>query len=177
MTAWPPRPRTHSTQRTWTLTRECAVLLFVSQVLVVMIHTKYRMAQGYCACHNIHVWSVRLSDDFESSIPFYFLIFPSSLTSCTSSCTSSTVLRAVATLCTSRERRSTLLTTLNSSQFKSFYTIQRFGHNWCWANEIRVEYFHKIHNIAALQQRPRAPVKNERKARRFYRTNHLHVDV
>ena len=37
MTTWPPRPRTPSTQRTWTLTRECAVL-FVSQVRVVMIH-------------------------------------------------------------------------------------------------------------------------------------------
>ena len=31
-------PGTPSTQRTWTLTRECAVLLFVSQVRVVMIH-------------------------------------------------------------------------------------------------------------------------------------------
>ena len=37
MTTWPPRPRTPSTQRTWTLTRECAVL-FVGQVRVVMIH-------------------------------------------------------------------------------------------------------------------------------------------
>ena len=29
-----------------------------------------------CACHLIHAWSVRFSFDFESSIPFYFLIFP-----------------------------------------------------------------------------------------------------
>ena len=39
MTTWPPRRRTPPTQRTWTLTRECAVLLFVSQVRVVMIHS------------------------------------------------------------------------------------------------------------------------------------------
>ena len=28
--------------------------------------------------------------------------------------------------------------------------------NWCWTNGIRVEYFPKIHHIAALQQSPRA---------------------
>ena len=70
-----PRPRTPSTERTWTLTRECAVLLIVSQVLVVVIHTLHRLAQGCCACHLIHTWSVRFSFGFESSIPFYFLIF------------------------------------------------------------------------------------------------------
>ena len=32
-------------------------------------------------------------------------------------------------------------------------------------------------HIAALQQSPRVPVKNERKTRRFHRTDHLHVDV
>ena len=66
---------TPSTQRTWTLTRECAVL-FVSQVLVVMTHTQHRMAQGCRACHLIHAWSLRFSLDLESSIPFCFLIFP-----------------------------------------------------------------------------------------------------
>ena len=76
MTTWPPRPRAPSTQRTWTSTRECAVLLFASQVLVVMIHTLHRMAQGCCACHLIHAWIARFSFDFESSIPFFFLIFP-----------------------------------------------------------------------------------------------------
>ena len=75
MTTRPPRPRTPSTRRTWTLTRECAVLLFVSQVLVVMIHTLHPLAQGCCACHLIHAWSVRFSFDLESSIPFYFFIF------------------------------------------------------------------------------------------------------
>ena len=40
-----------------------------------MIHTLHRMAQGCCACHLIHAWSVRFTFDFESSIPFYFLIF------------------------------------------------------------------------------------------------------
>ena len=75
-TTWPPRPRTPSTQRTWTLTREWAVLLIVSQVLVAMIHTLHRMAQRCCACHLIHAWSVRFSFDLETSIPFNFHIFP-----------------------------------------------------------------------------------------------------
>ena len=75
MTTWPPRPRTPSTQRALTLTRECAVLLFVSPVLVVMIHTLHRMAQGCCASHLIHAWSVRFSIDLESSILFFFFIF------------------------------------------------------------------------------------------------------
>ena len=60
--------------------------------------------------------------------------------------------------------------------FKKFITIQSFGHNWWWANGIRVEYFPRIHHIA-LQQSPRVPDKNERKAKRIYRTDHLHVDV
>ena len=37
--------------------------------------------------------------------------------------------------------------------------------------------FPGIHHIAALQQIPRVPVKHERRARRIYRTDHLHVDV
>ena len=35
----------------------------------------------------------------------------------------------------------------------------------------------RIHHTAALQQSLRVPVKNEREARRIYRTDHLHVDV
>ena len=77
MTTWAPRPRTPSARRTWTLTRECAVLLFVSQVLVVMIHMLHRMAQGCCACHLIHAGSVRFSCDFQSSIPLNFSHVPS----------------------------------------------------------------------------------------------------
>ena len=50
---------------------------------------------------------------------------------------------------------------------QDFTTMQSFGHNWWWANGIRVEYFPRIHHIAALQQSPRVPVKNERKARSF----------
>ena len=49
--------------------------------------------------------------------------------------------------------------------------------NWWWSTGIRVEYFLRIHHIAALQQSPGVPVENERKARRIYRTDHLHVDV
>ena len=33
--------------------------------------------------------------------------------------------------------------------------------------------FSRIHHIAALQQSPRVPVKNERRTRRFHRTDHL----
>ena len=40
-----------------------------------------------------------------------------------------------------------------------------------------MEYFPRIHHIAALQQSPRVPVKNERRTRRIHRTDHLHVDV
>ena len=46
---------------------------------------------------------------------------------------------------------------------QEFTTIQNFGRNWWWANGIRVEYFPRIHHIAALQQSPRVPVKNDRK--------------
>ena len=43
--------------------------------------------------------------------------------------------------------------------------------------ELEWNIFPRIHHIAALQQSPRVLVKNERKARRIYRTDHLHVDV
>ena len=55
--------------------------------------------------------------------------------------------------------------------------IQGFGHTWRRAKGIRVEYFPRIHHIAALQQSPKVAVKNEWKARKFYRTDHFHVDV
>ena len=60
---------------------------------------------------------------------------------------------------------------------QEFIAIQNFGLNWWWANGIRVEYFPRIHHIAALQQSPRVPVDNERRARKIHRTDHLHVDV
>ena len=60
---------------------------------------------------------------------------------------------------------------------QKFIRIQNFGHNWWWANGIRVEYFPRIHHIAALQQSPIVHVKNERKTIRIFRTDHLHVDV
>ena len=60
---------------------------------------------------------------------------------------------------------------------QNFIIIQSLGHNWWWANGTRVEYLPRIHRTAALQQSPRVPVKNERRARRIYRTDHLHVDV
>ena len=54
---------------------------------------------------------------------------------------------------------------------------QSFGQNQWWADWIRVEYLPRVHQIAALHQCPRVHVENERKARRIYRTNHLHVDA
>ena len=113
MTTWPARPRTPSTQRTWTSTRECAVLLVVSQVLVVMIHTLHHLAQVCLvrACH-VHTWSERISSALSPP-------FPSTSSSSHSSfisCTSSTTLRAVASLCTPPKRLWTLLTTPTSSQ-------------------------------------------------------------
>ena len=55
--------------------------------------------------------------------------------------------------------------------------IQKLGHNWWWANGIRVEYFTRIHHVAAQPQGPRVHVQNEQTARRIHRTDHLHVDV
>ena len=119
MTTWPPRPRTPSTQRTWTLTRECAVLLFVSQVRVVMIHTLHRMAQGVAhvisSMHEVCGSPSTLSPPFPSTSPSSH----SSFDTCTSSCTSSTTLRAAASLCTPPQRVWTLLTTPTSSQVVS----------------------------------------------------------
>ena len=54
---------------------------------------------------------------------------------------------------------------------------QKLGHNWWWANGIRVECFPRIHHIATLLQCPRVPVKNERRTRRVHKKDHLHVDV
>ena len=48
---------------------------------------------------------------------------------------------------------------------QEFTTIQNFGRNWWWANGIRVDFFRRIHHIAALQQSPRVTVKNERKSK------------
>ena len=43
---------------------------------------------------------------------------------------------------------------------KSSPQYRAFGHSWWWANGIRVEYFPRIHHIAALLQSPRVHVKN-----------------
>ena len=48
---------------------------------------------------------------------------------------------------------------------QKFTRIQSFGHNWWWANGIQVKYLPRIRHIAPLQQSPRVPVKNERKAK------------
>ena len=50
---------------------------------------------------------------------------------------------------------------------QKFTRIQNFGQNWWWANEIRVEYFPRIHHIAALPQSPRVTVKIERNTKKF----------
>ena len=59
---------------------------------------------------------------------------------------------------------------------QKFTTIQNFGHNECRASGTRVEYFHRIHHIAAHQQSPRVHEQNERPSS-IPRTNYLHVDV
>ena len=74
-----------------------SLVCFVSQVLVVMIHTLHRMAQVCLVrASHVHTWSERISSTvsppFSSSSSFPH----SSSTSCTSFCTSSTTLRAVA---------------------------------------------------------------------------------
>ena len=59
---------------------------------------------------------------------------------------------------------------------QKFTTIQTFGHNWWRADGVRVEYFPRIHHIAALQQSPRVHEPNVR-TRTIPRTYYLHVDV
>ena len=50
---------------------------------------------------------------------------------------------------------------------QEFTTKQNFGRKWRWANKIRVEYFRRIHHIAAQPQSPRVIVKIERNTREF----------
>ena len=59
----------------------------------------------------------------------------------------------------------------SSPQYRSLDTIDGEPMEFEW------NIFPRIHHIAALQQSPRVHVKNERKARRIYKTDHLHVDV
>ena len=60
---------------------------------------------------------------------------------------------------------------------QKFIKRQNFAHNSWRTDGIRVEYFPRIHQIAARRQSSRVPVENERRSRRIYRTDHLHVDV
>ena len=50
---------------------------------------------------------------------------------------------------------------------QEFTVIQKLGQNWRWANEIRVEYFPRIHHIAVQQQSPRVHVKKSEKPEEF----------
>ena len=67
-----PEHLQHSAHEHWHVSAQFSFLLvrFLSSWF-----TLHHMAQGCCAFHLIHAWSVRFSFDFESSIPFYFLIF------------------------------------------------------------------------------------------------------
>ena len=60
--------------------------------------------------------------------------------------------------------------------FKEFITIQNFGHNRRRTDGIRVEYFPRIHYIAARPRSPKVHEQNER-TRTIPRTNYFHVDV
>ena len=74
MTTWQPRLRAPSTQRTWTVTCECAVL-FVSQVLVVIdSHCTAWLKVLRMSSHPRMWWA--FLDHLESSILFILLIFP-----------------------------------------------------------------------------------------------------
>ena len=57
-----------------------------------------------------------------------------------------------------------------------FIAIQNFGQNRRRTDGIRVEYFPRIHYIAACPQSPKVHEQNGR-TRTVPRTNHLHVDV
>ena len=57
-----------------------------------------------------------------------------------------------------------------------FITLQNTGHNRRRIDGIRVEYFPRIHHVAALQRSPRVHEQNERPSA-IPRTNYLHVDV
>ena len=50
---------------------------------------------------------------------------------------------------------------------QKFISVQNFGHNWWWANGIRVEYLPMIHHIAALPQSSRVTVEIECNTRKF----------
>ena len=124
MTTWPPRPRalsTHSAHEHWHLNTwidarviPCAhspevrfwsswpAHHIVAQVLVVRIS------------HVIHACSERYSSTLSS--PFHPISSSSHSPSisCSSSCTSSTSLRAIVTLCTSPKRRWSLMTSPTS---------------------------------------------------------------
>ena len=57
-----------------------------------------------------------------------------------------------------------------------FTTRQNFGHDWWWANGIRVQYFPTIHHSAARRRSRKVQEQNARSSR-FPRTNYLQVDV
>ena len=57
-----------------------------------------------------------------------------------------------------------------------FTTIQNFAHTWRRTDGIRVEYFPRIHYIAARPGSPKVHEPNERPSA-SPRTNYLHVDV
>ena len=114
LTTWAPWPRTPSTQRSWTLTCECAV----SHVRVVIDSHYTAWLKGVAhVISSTYVMSV--SPRPWSPLSFTSSSSHSSFISCTSSRTSSTTLRAVATLRTPPKRVWTLLTTPTSSQVMS----------------------------------------------------------
>ena len=80
-------------------------------------------------------------------------------------------------LCYALERRTRTHNQILSGKTSWRGTIQSFGHKWWWAHGVRVEYLPRIHHIAVCPWSPRVLVKNERRARSIYRTDHLHVNV
>ena len=82
-----------------------------------MIHTSH--GSRCCACHIIHACDERISSTLSAPFPSTSSSSHSSCIFCTSSCTSSTTLRAVASLSTPPKRVWTLLTTPTSVQVMS----------------------------------------------------------
>ena len=60
---------------------------------------------------------------------------------------------------------------------QQFTGIQNLGHNWWWANGIRVEYLPKIQYVAAQSRSSRVIVEIRRDTREFHRKVFFHVNV
>ena len=131
MTTWPPRPEhlLHSAHEHWHVKWMCAQFSSLSCSVFVKLD-----CTPHCVVHvsivRVISWSShdeRISSTLSPPFRSTSSSSQSSLTFCTSSCTSSTTLRAVATVRTSPKKRWIPLTTPTSSQFSWVFTCFRFA--------------------------------------------------